>query len=136
MSDKLIVEFYDSKNGQQPIVTVLAFYGGDNPSVGATTLADYFNRLGDLTDPRYDDAGLLSARFIACESAKCAGTDIPDFSGVALVPFNSVQGYQVARVYAQEPRPYVHFVTDEWTSPKELEEASLILRQTTVGPPF
>lgn len=135
MSDKLTVEFYGPEDSAKPVACVLACHGGDNPSSAATTLADFFDSVSALAEPRFDDAGVLAARFVVWQTAQEANANSFDFYGVALVPFQTSYGYQTARVYACESRPYVHFVNDEWTTPQELMEASIILGQDSVGMP-
>jgi hypothetical protein len=132
MSDKLIVEFYSFEHPELPIACVLACHGGDNPSSAATTLADFFDSVSALSEPRFDDAGLLATRFIVWQAAQESERDSLDFSGVALVPFELSNGYQTVRVYAGNRRPYVHCVNDEWTTRRELVEAAIILRQDSV----
>jgi len=133
MSDKLVVEFYGLEDAAIPVACVLACHGGDNPSSAATTLADFLDSVTTLSEPRFDDAGVLAARFVVWQAAQEADHDSLDFYGVALVPFQISHGYQTARVYADKRRPYVHCVSDEWTTSQELMEASIILRQDSVG---
>jgi hypothetical protein len=133
MSDKLIVEFYSFEHPELPVACVLACHGGDNPSSAATTLADFFESVSALSEPRFGDAGLLAARFIVWQAAQELDRGSLDFSGVALVPFQPSNGYQTVRVYSGEHRPYVHCVKDEWTTRHELIEAAIILRQNSVG---
>jgi hypothetical protein len=134
MSDKLVVEFYCLENLAQPVASVLARHGGDNPSSAATTLADFFDTISALPESRFDDVGILAARFIAWESSRSAGLNPSDSIDVSLVPFQENYGYQTARVYARINRPYVHCVEDEWTTEQEMIEAAIILRQNTAGP--
>jgi len=135
MSDKLVVEFYDSKNSTAPVACVLACHGGDNPSSAATTLSDFFADISHLAESRFDDASVLAARFVVWESGKGSSYRSFDFTDVGIMPFQETYGYQIARVYACGDLPYVHFVRDEWTSEQELVEAAIILRQDTVGSP-
>jgi hypothetical protein len=135
MSDKLIVEFYSSEDSATPVACVLASHGGDNPSSAATTLADFFDSVSALAEPRFDDAGILAARFVVWQAVQEADRNSLDFYGVTLVPFQTSNGCQTMRVYVNERRPYVHCVSDEWTTPQELREASIILRQGSVGVP-
>jgi len=135
MSDKLIVEFYSHEDSATPVACVLACHGGDNPSSAATTLADFFDSVSALAEPRFDDAGVLAARFVVWQALQEADRNSLDFYGVTLVPFQKSNGCQTMRVYANERRPHVHCVHDEWTTPKELVEASIILRQDSVGMP-
>jgi len=134
MSDKLIVEFYNANEPEVPIACVLACHGGDNPSSAATTLADFFDSVSALPEPRFNDAGVLAARFVVWQALQEADRDSLDFNGLALVPFQTSNVYQTARVYAGKHRPYVHCVSDRWTTRQELREASIILRQTSIGP--
>lgn len=136
MSDRLIIEFYSRVNSEQPVATVLALFGGDNPLSAATTLSDFFTRVSKLSRPRFDDAGLLAARFISWEGSKSAGADSLDFIDVVLQERVNVHGYQTARVYAQELRPYVHLVIDDYTACEELADAADVLSQRSVGPPI
>ena len=135
MSDKLVVEFYCPEDLTQPLACVLACHGGDNPSSAATTLADFFDKISSIPESRFDDAGLLAARFIAWEGSKGTGSGKFDFIDVALLPFEERYGYQTVRVYASDERPYVHCVRDESTTQQEMHEAAIILRQANVDPP-
>ena len=126
MSDKLVVEFYDSVDSPLPVACVLASHGGDNPSTAATTLGDFFEALSGLDDARVEDAGLIAARFISWKGAQGSNNLPFDFIDVALIPFEASYGYQVARVFAQGGRPNVHLVRDEWTTEQEMAEAALI----------
>ena len=135
MSDKLIVEFYAAHDLATPAACVFAFHGGDNPSSAATTLADFFDALASLSDPRYNDASVLAARFVVWEACKSSESNRLDFNDVSITPFQEDYGYQVARVYTDDDRPYVHCVTDQWTTDGELLEAAIILGQPDVGPP-
>jgi len=135
MSDKLIVEFYAAYDLVTPTGCVLTCHGGDNPSSAATTLADFFDALAVLKDPRYEDAAVLAARFVFWEAGKSLESQPLDFDDVSLIPFQKDYGYQVARVYANNHRPYVHCVTDQWTTDQELFEAAILLRQPDAGRP-
>ena len=134
MSDKLVVEFYGSKESTIPVACVVASYGGDNPSSGATTLSDFFDSISALAEPRFYDASVLAARFVVWQAIQESGQNPLECFSVFLIPFETVYGYQTVRVYADADRPYVHCVNDEWTTPQELMEAALILRQADVGP--
>lgn len=135
MSSVVVVEFYD-RSGSPPIGCAQAFHGGENPSMAATTLSDFFENVRRLPEPRMDDAGLLAARFVVWASGSRAMADELAFSDVAVIPYEKSYGYQVARVYpAEGSKPYVHMVVDEWTKDRELAEAAIILGQESVGPP-
>jgi hypothetical protein len=136
MSDKLIVEFYCANEPEVPVACVLACHGGDNPSSAATTLSDFFDSVSAASEPRYDDAGVLAARFVVWQAVQEQENDRDslEFNGVVLIPFQTSHGYQTVRVYACKHRPYVHCVEDEWTTCRELIEASIILRQDNMGP--
>lgn len=136
MSDKLIVEFYESDDSVIPTACVLACHGGDNPASAATTLADFFEELSSLRDPGHIDAGLLASRFVVFESSKGSGSSHLDFNDVSIVPFQQKYGYQTVRVFARKGRAYVHCVKDKWTSAKELLDAAIILQQEGVDPPL
>jgi hypothetical protein len=127
MSDKLIIEFYSSDDATMPVACVLASHGGDNPSSAATTLSDFFEALSCSDDARFDDAGLLAARFVAWKGLQGSSSLPFDFIDVSLVPFEQNYGCQVARVYARSGEPDVQFVRDEWTTDREMVEAAMIL---------
>ncbi len=132
MSDKLIVEFYSRDQLEKPKASILASHGGDNPSSAATTLKDFFDEVSSLRDPRFNDISVLAARFVVWESSKSAADGSLDFIDVAILDIDGPNPYQTARVYEHNTRPYVHFVTDEFTSAQELIDAALILGQETV----
>src|SRR5438105_3204114 len=99
MSDKLIVEFYGTEDSAMPVACVLACHGGDNPSSAATTLTDFFDSVSVVPEPRFDDAGVLAARFVVWQSAQEADRGSLDFYGVVLVPFQTNSDYQTVRVH-------------------------------------
>lgn len=132
MSDKLVVEFYDSSGSDTPIACVLACHGGDNPPQAATTLTDFFTAIAGVLDPRFEDAGLLAARFVAWEGQRGSGRRSFDFLDVAIIPPHQAHGYQVARVYAgRESHPRLELVRDQYTTTQEMEEAMAIIRATS-----
>ena len=129
MSDKLVVEFYDLSNSGAPTACVLACHGGDNPSQAATTLTDFLMAVAGISEPRFEDAGLLAARFVAWEGQRGSRKTSFDFLDVSIIPPNQAHGYQVARVYAGSgPYPRVEFVPDQYTTAQEDEEALAIMR--------
>lgn len=81
MSDKLVVEFYDLSNSGAPTACVLACHGGDNPSQAATTLTDFLMAVAGISEPRFEDAGLLAARFVAWEGQRGSRKTSFDFFG-------------------------------------------------------
>jgi hypothetical protein len=135
VSDKLVVEFYSQDSPAEPLASILATFGGDNPSSAATTLCDFFDRISTLREPRFDDASVLAARFIVWESSKSGGGGQLEFTHVSLLRGGGPSPYQTVRVYEREGRPYVHCVIDKYTTANELQEAAFILRQDSVGPP-
>lgn len=128
MSNKLVVEFYDLSDSDRPTACVLACHGGDNPSQAATTLTDFLADLACLADPRFDDVGLLAARFIAWEGHRGSGERSFDFSDVAILRPHHAHGYQLARIYAgRETPPRVELVQDRYTTTQEMREAAAII---------
>jgi hypothetical protein len=131
VSDKLVVEFYDSVDTNVPTACVLAYYGGDNPSQAATTLTDFFTALSGIPDPRFDDAGLLAARFVAWEGQRYSTENPFDFLAVTIIPPHQSHGCQVARIYAgRSSHPRIEFVRDQYTTTEEIEEAKVIIGAT------
>lgn len=134
MSDNLVVEFYDSSDFDTLTACVLACHGGDNPSQAATTLTDFFADLMALAEPRFEDVGLLAARFVAWEGQRGSSGGSFDFLDVAIMPPHQAHGYQVARVYAgRESYPRVEFVCDQYSTTQEMEQAMAIIKTTSKG---
>ncbi|HEY0309407.1 MAG TPA: hypothetical protein VGB94_14690 [Acidobacteriaceae bacterium] len=128
MSEKLILEFYGSDISQQPVACILARWGGDNPSSAATTLADFFSAIRNLSNPRFEDAGLLAARFVSWQGQKDSGEQSYDFIDVCLIRTQEAYDYQVVRIYTDgEFCPRVEFVQDQYTIKEELEQAAIIM---------
>jgi hypothetical protein len=133
MSDKLVVEF--AGEDKQIIAVVFALHGGDNPPAAALTIADFLNQIAKLDEPRFNDAGLLAARFVVWQSGISKGPGELAFHDVVLIPRADDYGYQLARVYAQDDRPYVHIVRDKYSTWDELTDAATLLGQRNVDEP-
>jgi len=128
MSEKLILEFYGSDTSQEPVACILAHWGGDNPSSAATTLADFFSAIRNLSNPRFEDAGLLAARFVSWQGQKDSGEQSYDFIDVCLIRTQEAYDYQVVRIYTDgEFCPRVEFVQDQYATKEELEQAAMIM---------
>lgn len=127
MSDKLVVEFYD-RLSPTPVATVLTLHGGDNPASAALTLCDFIGQVRVLQEPRFEDAGVLAARFIIWQTASVGGEkDIEPYE-VTLIHPAIEYGYQLARVYANEGRPSIEIVRDQYTTPEEMTSAETLLK--------
>lgn len=133
MSDKLVVEFVGED--KDVVAVVFALHGGDNPPAAALTIADFLNQVAKLDEPRFDDAGLLAARFVVWQSGISKGAGDLTFLDVVLISRADSYGYQLARVYAQDDRPYVHIVRDQYSTPDEMYEAAILLGQSSVDAP-
>lgn len=143
MSERLIVEFYGPSSKAKPLVSVLAYYGGQEPDAAAWTIAAFFDQVRSLNNTRLDDAGVLAARFIAWLGNECSdGGGICDFDGVEII--RSSKGYRdylIARVYVDRSGPRLEFVDDGRNLPKEFTAAEVILnlalrRENEVEGPF
>lgn len=135
MSERLVIEFYDSSPATIPVATILAFHGGEDPPSAALTIVDFLGRISELDDPRLADAGVLAARFIAWMGAQSKGPHGFEFSDVALIHHAKEYNYQTARVYAREPRPYVRMVQDKYSTSEELGSAAELLALYGLGEP-
>ncbi len=133
MSDKLVVEFVGED--KQTVAVVFALHGGDNPPAAALTIADFLNRVAKLDEPRFDDAGLLAARFVVWQSGISKGAGELAFLDVVLIPRTESYGYQLARVHALPDRPYIHIVRDRYSTADEMYEAAILLGQPNVDEP-
>ena len=127
MSDKLVVEFYDQFL-PTPVATVLSLHGGDNPASAALTLCDFLGQIQKLEKPRFEDAGVLAARFIIWHSTHVGGKRGLEVYDAALIHQATDYGYQLARVYATEDRPSVEIVQDRYTTTEEWESAEIYLK--------
>jgi len=126
MSDKLVIEFYESFS-LDPVATILSTYGGDNPISAAFTLRDFLGQVQELEDPRFGDAGVLAARFIVWHSTHSAGTQGLEGYDAALIHKEADYGYQLARVFAGPDGASVEIVQDQYTTPEEWESAKIVL---------
>ena len=132
MSERLIVEFYDSRGGAKPLISVLAYYGGDEPEAAAYTLVAFFSLIACLKDPRFDEPGILAARFIHWMGHECIRSEaLCDFDGVEIIRDSSrYTDYLTARVYPRPSGPLVKFVDDSRNTPEEFRVAEAIANRT------
>ncbi len=133
MSERLVVEFYESLSSSEALCAVLAFHGGNNPVSAALTITDFFNQVSRFDDPRFDNASILAARFVAWQGAQGRRKTNFDFSDVAIIQPQDSYNYQSVRIYAQAERPFVHIVMDQYATPDELLEAAAWLQQPHVN---
>ncbi len=91
MSDKLVIEFIGED--KQTVAVVFAYHGGDNPAAAALTIADFLNQVEKLDEPRFDDAGLLAARFVVWQSSISNGAGELAFLDVSLISRAEEYGY-------------------------------------------
>ena len=133
MSDKLVLEFYDRRSTPEPVVTVMALHGGDNPESAAETLADFFLQVGDLPELNWEDAGSLAARFIAFQQGIRYG--FSELGVLSAVPIKRqpTYGHQLVRVFGGKRGPIVEFVPDAYTNPGELAVGKYILDRFGFG---
>lgn len=128
MSERLIVEFYDSTDAPKPLVTVLAYYGGENPEAAAYTIAAFFDQIHSLEDARLDELGILAARFVYWLGYECRRSEaVCDFNGVEIIHDASrYQYYLIARIYSNPSGPQVKFVNDSLNTSEEYAAAEAI----------
>ena len=133
MSDKLVLEFYDRRSTPEPVVTVMALHGGDNPESAAETLADFFLQVGDLPELNWEDAGSLAARFIALQQGIRYGFSELGILSAFPIGHQPTYGRQLVRVFGSKRGPIVEFVPDGYTKPEELAVAKHILEELASG---
>lgn len=131
MSDRLVIEFYDS-GVSIPAAAVLVWYGGDNPADAALTISDFLQLISGLASPRFDSAGLLAARFIVWHGSHVERTGL-NISDIILITPAAVYQYQLARIYASPDGPRVEIVPDDYSTPGELKAAFEILTRFKVS---
>lgn len=130
MSDKLVVEFCDGSSPFDPVLAVMAFYGGDNPETAAETLADFFLQVVDLPDIDWRDAGALGARFIALQQNIHYGYGELGTLGAVPIRRQSSYAHQLVRVFGERGGPLVEFVPDAYTRPEQLAVAKYVLARS------
>jgi len=132
MSERLIVEFYDSADAPKPLVTVLAYYGGEEPEAAAYTIAAFLDQIRSLEDARLNELGILAARFIYWLGYECRRSEAAcDFDGVEIIHDSSrYQHYLIAQVYSSPSGPQVKFVNDSLNTSEEYATAAAIANGT------
>jgi len=133
VSDKLVLEFFERPSTSEPVVTVMAFHGGDNPESAAETLADFFLQVDDLPELNWEDAGALAARFIALQQGIRYGFSELGLLSAVPIKRQPKYGHQLVRVFGGKRGPIVEFVADAYTKPEELAVAKYILDKFGFG---
>lgn len=132
MSDHLIVEFYDKPTQSDPVATVLALYGGDNPESAAETLAHFFLDMSFLRDLNWEDAGGLATRFILFQQDLHHGCAHLKSLAATLIERQPMNRSQLVKIYGKKDGPVVEFVRDAYTKPEELSVANYILKNISI----
>ncbi|HEU4981959.1 MAG TPA: hypothetical protein VFT88_04695 [Acidobacteriaceae bacterium] len=117
----------------QPLVSVLAYYGGQEPDAAAWTIAAFFEHVRSLRNNCLDDAGILAARFIAWLGHECRDSEVLcDFDGVEIIRNSErYRDYLTARIYFDRSGAHAKFVEDGTTSAEECFAAEAILNLAT-----
>jgi hypothetical protein len=126
MSEKMIIEFYESME-HSPIAVVLVHHCGEDPAAAALTVAGFVASVKDAKKSDWIDAGDLVSRFVLWE-ADLSGTSISSpHIGTSFLPYASQYPYQLVRLRATNGAVGVEIVLDEYSTEAELEEATTIL---------
>ncbi len=129
MSDKLVVEFYESRKDTHPAFAILSFHGGDNPVSASLTISDFLSATKSHSSTQNSDVYGLVSQFIVWSS-----TNWPPIGRLGaqcleaeLIPVSNKYGYQTVRIFAGSEPLSVELVPDEFTTDEEMHEGNEIL---------
>jgi hypothetical protein len=131
MSDKLVVEFYESRKDARPAFAILSFHGGDNPVSASLTISDFLSvATGPLpTSGQNPDVYQLASQFIFWSSMNWP--PITSFRNqcleAELIPVSNNYAYQTVRIFADSDGTSVQIVPDEFTTDEEMFEGNILL---------